>query len=285
VKNFEKFIFIFVSIKFSSALKHANELPSPCHTRRFTYPVDRGFIDAEVPGAKATRTGLLGRANLETLFLSVENNVLRSSALVRAYISLFMLLAGEGRASFWRFLSRSGNSVLSPSKKGSRARTMVFRSQRSAMFFQHRRRRRHPPRGLFPLLTPVLYFSILRLEFARPYLSHVPPVQLSRPPPLFPSYYFSSFFLATSAGTLTLLLFIAVALLPPVLLQPRKSKLDAKTRPNVHNAQSPTYRVSGTIAGGHRFPPPGRDKCEDMLPENARRLVPRLPCSINLDRS
>lgn len=45
------------------------------------------------------------------------------------------------------------------------------------------------------------YFPILlRLEFARPYLRHVPPVQLRPPPPApptilpFPFYYFSSFF-------------------------------------------------------------------------------------------
>lgn len=108
-----------------------------------------------------------------------------------------------------------------------------------------------------------------------------------RPPPTLPSsfYYFSSFFLATSAGTLVPFPLIVAVLPPPVLLQPRKSKLDAKTRPNVHNARRPTYRVSGTIASGHRFPPPGWDKCEDMLPENARRLVPRLSCNINLDCS
>lgn len=150
------------------------------------YPIDRGFIDAEVPDAEATRAGLLGRANLEALFLPVENNVLRSS-LVRAYISRFMLLAGEGRASFRRFLSRSGNSVLSSPKKGFRARTMVFRLQRSAMFFQHRRR--HPSRSLFQppsTISPSYDLNSLDHIFAMFRPSNFRPLPILLPPP-FPS--------------------------------------------------------------------------------------------------
>lgn len=185
-----------------------------------------------------------------------------------------MLLAGEGRASFRRFLSRSGNSVLSPPKKGSRARTMVFRSQRSAMFFQHRRRR-HPPRSFFQppfSISPSYDLNSLDHIFAM----FRPSNFLDRHPLPFSPIIFPPFSQLLPPEHSPSSSFTVVALLLPVLLQPRKSKLDAKTRPNVHNAQSPTYRVSGTIAGGHRFPPSGRDKCEDMLPENARRLVPRL---------
>lgn len=198
VNNFEIFILIPVRLKFFPALTRRRNYPCS-RTRRFaTYPVDREFIGTEVPGAEATRARLLGRANLETLFLLVENNVLRSSTLVRAYISRFMLLAGEGRASFWRFLSRSDNSVLSSPKKGSHARTMVFRSQRSVMFFQ---RRRHPPCSLSTSpfsISPSYDLNSLDHIFAMFRPSNF------RPPPTlpFPFYYFSSFFLATSAGTL-----------------------------------------------------------------------------------
>jgi len=87
----------------------------------------------------------------------------------------------------------------------------------------------------------------------------------------FPLLLFFFLFPATSAETLVPFPLAMTILPPPVLFQPRKSKLDAKTRPNVHNARRSTYRVSGTITDGHRFPPSGRNKSEDMLGENVRR--------------
>lgn len=206
---------------------------------------------------------------------------------VRSRVHLSLYVARESRegTSLRRFLSRSGNFVLPlPAKKGSRANAAVvfslatprdvFPASTSPSFPSP-----NPPQSpFFSLFQPPFYFSVLlRREFARPYLRHVPPVQLRPPPPTirapFSLLLFLFLFPATSAGILVPLP-LAVAGLLSCSSQPRKSKLDAKTRPNVHNARRPTYRVSGTIAGGHRFPPSGRDKCEDG---EYRRFVPWLP--------
>lgn len=197
-----------------------------------------------------------------------------------------MSLARVERSSFRRFLSRSGNFVLPlPAKKGSRANarwylarnaTRCFSSIDVAIPFPSS----HPhPLSLsffFSLSTPLSIFPSFydSNSLDRIFAMFHPSNFDHHPPALFPpiiSLPFSSHF---RRNTRSLSARSGCGLSPLVPLQPRKSKLDAKTRPNVHSARYPTYRVSGTIADGHRFPPPGRDKCEDG---EYRRFVRWLP--------
>lgn len=254
-------------------------------------------------GSPRRRVGISGRSNLETLsFHLSKNNVLqslgrekkereRSFALARMPIYLPLYVARESGGNFFSTISFALRQFRASAAREKR----IPRERRNArwcilandVFLQHRDVAILCFSLSLSLFRPPFYFSVLLrlLEFARPYLRHVPPVQL-RPPPIptlssspFPFYYFSSFFqplppeyssspfCSLVAGLQSLSLSLDLL----ALLQPRKSKLDAKTRPNVHNARRPTYRVSGTIAAGHRFPPPGRDKCEDG---EYRRFVP-----------
>lgn len=130
------------ALKFAVTRCSARELPSAVQSSApllprglASYPVDRGFIDAEVPGARRRAGFLAGR--ISKLFQSVENNVLRSSV-VRARISpaLCYTLARRKRTSplSRRFLSRSGNFVLPPPKKGSRRELRYFARNISRCF-------------------------------------------------------------------------------------------------------------------------------------------------------
>lgn len=244
------------------------------------------------PGFLVGRISKLSFHPRKTMFCEVRREGRRKGAgkgrVTRAYISRFMSLARVERTSFRRFLSRSGNFVLPlAAKKGSRANAVVF-SQRHAMFFSNIDVAiPFPPLPSLP--TPSSSFSLsfdpLSI-FPRPSTTRIRstvsspcstrPTSTTTPAihPPFSLLLFLFLFPATSAGILVPFPLVVAGLPPLVLLQPRKSKLDAKTRPNVHNARRPTYRVSGTIAGGHRFPPPGRDKCEDG---EYRRFVPWLP--------
>lgn len=89
-------------------------------------------------------SGISGREDLETLFPRVKNNVLRSSAFVRAYISRFICCSREreGELLLDDFFRAPAISCFRRPKKDP-ARTVVFRSQCFAMFSQHRRR--HSP--------------------------------------------------------------------------------------------------------------------------------------------
>jgi len=222
----------------------------PNYHRQFAplYTVDRGFIDAEVPGASNELEDFCSGGSRNSPLPSMENNVLPSLGSGAVVLALALRCR---RRNFFSAIS------------------FAFRQFRASAV-----RRKDLPRepwyfarDVFPASTtppsctadPFSYFAIvLRLEFARacPRPRRPPP---SRPFPLF--YYFPSFFGHFRRNTGPLSPFPSSR-----AFQPRKSKLDAKTRPNVHNARRPTYRVSGTIADSHRFSPPGRDKCEDMPP-------------------
>lgn len=144
-----------------------------------------------------------------------------------------------------------------------------------------------PPPGPSPLSTyrPTFHFSYppttrIRSTISSPCSTR--PTSFAIPLRPFPLYYFSSFFEPLPPEHSPAFRF-AVAFLPPAptaptpppkLLRPRKSKLDAKTRPNVHKSRCSTYRVSGTIPGGHRFPPRLCGiSAEDTLDENVWRFV------------
>ncbi|KAL0109156.1 hypothetical protein PUN28_014324 [Cardiocondyla obscurior] len=164
---------------------------------------------------------------------------------------------------------------------------------------------RYAPRDVFPASNVSATHPVL---FRPPLLSISPSYDLNsldhifamfrpsnfRPPPivpLSPRLLFPPFFPpATSAGTLV----------PPfaalIVGRPLVARGDSFNPVNQNSTRkrgqmytmrgARTYRVSGTIASGHRFPPPGWDKCEDMLPENARRLISSLPRrNINPPRS
>lgn len=189
VNNFEIFLLIPVRIKWCPALRRRRNYRCS-RTRRFaTYPIDREFIGAEVPGAEATRAELLGRANLETLFLPVENNVLRSSTLVRAYISRFMLLAGEGRASFGDFFRAPTIPCFRRPKKDptrelwyfARNAPWCFSSDVATLPVLFR-----PPPSLFLHLTTWIRSTISSPCSARPTFDR-------HPPSPFPSITFPSF--------------------------------------------------------------------------------------------